>query len=226
MAYIDSPPATRGRDEGRIFVAPELRHMLSDLTREESPKNRNRTPKAGLAQSGRSLPTAAGHSGGDSTFAKYKPQASLLEDPLPSTSSVGAIPWQRATLFGGERVATNSNARRGSAVMFRRPTHSRATPHRRPIFVCGQDGTDPRMCVDIHAPGRFGSFERGQYESKVRQSHSGPSRSHSSPSLGHTDSSRPSSRMSTPASSLGGHSRPGSVQGFLTSAVSSDRRRH
>jgi hypothetical protein len=63
-----------------------------------------------------------------------------------------------ATLFSGGRVCTN-NAKRSSAVIFRRPS-SRAKPHTRPIFLSGPNGEDPRMCVDVHAPRRFGSGER------------------------------------------------------------------
>jgi len=84
--------------------------------------------------------------------------------PAPEMS----IEWANQTLFGAEKY-TNPKAKRGPACTFRRPTSSRATPHSRPIFVVGKDGQDPRMCVDISAPKRFGSAERTRYEGSWRK---------------------------------------------------------
>jgi hypothetical protein len=79
-----------------------------------------------------------------------------------------SVDWQNHTLFGGEKN-TNPRAKRGFATTFRRPSSSRHTPHTRPIFVVGQNGEDPRMCVDMNAPARFGSGERTRYELSWRQ---------------------------------------------------------
>lgn len=85
--------------------------------------------------------------------------------PLPPQMSTD---WHATTLFGGDKC-TNHKAKRAYATTFRRPTSSRAPAHTRPIFVVGPDGLDPKVCVDINAPGRFGSFERTRYEAAWRQ---------------------------------------------------------
>lgn len=219
MSYYWGPPLSRDRpgEDGHIVVAPEARLFLQDMLREESPKARKaaRSTSSGAFSFG---------PGADTSPPRQAAHGPRREEPM-SGHCENAIPWQTATLFGGPRVVSNMNLRRGSAVMFRRPKHSRATPHERPIFLSGPNGTDPKMCVDIHNPARFSSFERGQYEAKVRQAFQASlAKSGSAPALTaggglHRSVSRSSSRASTPASSVGGHSRPGSVQGFLASAV-------
>lgn len=86
--------------------------------------------------------------------------------------------WATATLFSGSRVCT-TQAKRSSAVIFRRPSSSRAVPHQRPIFVAGQDGQDARMCVDINAPSRFCSAERTRYDISWRSAGAGRSAANS-----------------------------------------------
>lgn len=224
MSYYWGPPLSRGRgDEGRVVVAPEFRHVLTEMSQEESPQ-----AKKSAARQASTGGFSLGRSGDlqvPSSPSRPRQQGPRREEPLSGCERhcVDGVPWQTATLFGGERVATNLNLRRGSAVMFRRHKHSRATPHQRPIFLAGPNGVDPKMCVDIHDPSRFSSFERGVYERQVKQGGQGSRRpslapSASAPALGW---GRSDSRASTPASSIGGHSRPGSVQGFLNSAVSS-----
>lgn len=88
--------------------------------------------------------------------------------PTPQMSVSLQPDWQNHTLFGGEKN-TNPRAKRGFATTFRRPSSSRATPHSRPIFVVGPNAQDPRICVDINAPGRFGSAERTRYELSWRK---------------------------------------------------------
>eukprot|EP00927_Polykrikos_kofoidii_P046835 TRINITY_DN40963_c0_g1_i1.p1 TRINITY_DN40963_c0_g1~~TRINITY_DN40963_c0_g1_i1.p1 ORF type:complete len:207 (-),score=21.52 TRINITY_DN40963_c0_g1_i1:121-741(-) len=86
----------------------------------------------------------------------------------PRTGCHDSLP-QRNTLFCGERVGTNSSARRGAAATFRRPTSSTAQPHTRPVFVTGSNGADARVCQDFNAPERFSSFERGRTERIMAQ---------------------------------------------------------
>jgi len=74
----------------------------------------------------------------------------------------------RNTLFSGGRTGA-PHQKRASAVVFRRPTSSRAPAHQRPIFMVGENGTDPRMCVDVHNPRRFGSMERTCAEKAMLQ---------------------------------------------------------
>jgi len=110
-------------------------------------------------------------SGGSSRGTGRKPKrGESCPQPLAPQMSVE---WHATTLFGGERC-TNHKAKRSSATTFRKPTSSRAPAHSRPIFVVGQDAQDPRICVDINAPGRFSSFERTRYELSWRQANSTP----------------------------------------------------
>lgn len=145
--------------------------------------------------------------------------------PLPPEMSVE---WHATTLFGGEKNS-NPKAKRGFATTFRRPTSSRQKPHQRPIFVVGQDGADPRMCVDTNAPGRFGSAERTRYERSWHQARANLGDSSRLPEAtirnignsGPPSSGRASAPMGRPSFD-GGRSggtctpnyRPSSVQGY------------
>lgn len=120
------------------------------------------SPQHGHEQKG----SARGGAGG-------KPRRGGGCPPAPQMSQE----WHGSSLFGGERCA-NPKAKRAFATTFRRPTSSRATPHRRPIFVVGPDAQDPRMCVDLSAPTRFSSLERTRYEHAWQQAK--PSRSEGS----------------------------------------------
>lgn len=78
--------------------------------------------------------------------------------------------WHCTTLFSGERLCTNPKIKRSAITVFRKPTSSRSVPHQRPIFVVGQNGTDPRICVDMSAPQRFSSSECARFQFAMQRS--------------------------------------------------------
>lgn len=67
----------------------------------------------------------------------------------------------RTTLF---RDHIWNGSKRCGAVIFRRPVNSTFEPHRRPVFVAGPNGEDPRICIDFTNPRRFSSFEAARHE--------------------------------------------------------------
>mmetsp|Transcript_23737 Transcript_23737/g.64583 ORF Transcript_23737/g.64583 Transcript_23737/m.64583 type:complete len:232 (-) Transcript_23737:77-772(-) len=149
-----------GAPGGRIIVAPGTgpRHILAAFPPWEEADCSATMPTAALtATATAARPPQQAPSRG--RRGQRRPQQCLLGSVPPACRS------SRATLFSGERVCTNPRAKRASAVVFRRPCSSKTAPHTRPIFVTGENGTDPRICVDVHAPGRFSSCEQARYES-------------------------------------------------------------
>lgn len=58
------------------------------------------------------------------------------------------------------RMRRDYRPQSGSAAVFRRPVHSTAAPHQRPIFLSGENGVNPRICVDTSQPNHFTCHER------------------------------------------------------------------
>lgn len=58
------------------------------------------------------------------------------------------------------RMRRDQRPQSGSAAVFRRPVHSTAAPHQRPIFLSGENGVNPRICVDTSQPNHFTCHER------------------------------------------------------------------
>lgn len=143
---------------GRIVVDPDAPLHVLEVCR-ASPHTSPRVFKGYAWEASRSHsrgPRVAGNG-------RRSGQRSPNELPYPGKSNTSC-----ATLFGGERVG-GGTCKRSSAVVFRRPSSSRAPPHQRPIFVVGENGTDTRMCVDVHAPRRFSSMERTVAERAMHQ---------------------------------------------------------
>eukprot|EP00930_Biecheleria_cincta_P035808 TRINITY_DN24606_c0_g1_i1.p1 TRINITY_DN24606_c0_g1~~TRINITY_DN24606_c0_g1_i1.p1 ORF type:complete len:210 (+),score=19.41 TRINITY_DN24606_c0_g1_i1:80-709(+) len=143
---------------GRIVIDPDAPLHVLEVCR-ASPQNSPRVFKGSAWESSRSVsrgPKATGNG-------RRSGQRSPSELPYSGKSNTSC-----ATLFGGERVG-GGTCKRSSAVIFRRPSSSRAPPHQRPIFICGENGTDTRMCVDVHAPRRFSSNERAFAERAIHQ---------------------------------------------------------
>mmetsp|Transcript_70598 Transcript_70598/g.206651 ORF Transcript_70598/g.206651 Transcript_70598/m.206651 type:complete len:220 (+) Transcript_70598:77-736(+) len=157
---------------GRIVVAPEApRNILAAFPAQEASVSAAApAPTASTTASRAASATAAraAQRGGRGPRRPQPRHGGGAHGPRGGSLPAERCRSSRATLFSGERVCTNPKAKRSSAVVFRRPSSSNTAPHRRPIFVTGENGTDPRVCVDVHAPGRFSSCEQARYEG-VRQ---------------------------------------------------------
>ncbi|CAL1169427.1 unnamed protein product [Cladocopium goreaui] len=137
---------------GRIVLAPHAPQRILDLYRSlESPRRLGNTPRRRTAHSAQKRRPSSAPAARAQRSARH-------EDHNGSSWSIG-------TLFCKERVGVG-HLPRPSACTFRRPQSAGATgsmtapPHQRPVFLVGENGVDPKDCVDIHNPRRFSSLER------------------------------------------------------------------
>eukprot|EP00434_Breviolum_minutum_P015288 symbB.v1.2.013472.t1/scaffold951.1/size304340/12 len=95
--------------------------------------------------------------------AQRRPSSAPVLRQRRSEESQDSTSWSIGTLFCKERHG--GHLKRGSAATFRRPKSATVAgavvpPHQRPVFLVGDNGVDPKDCVDIHNPRRFSSIER------------------------------------------------------------------
>ncbi|CAJ1459960.1 unnamed protein product [Effrenium voratum] len=132
---------------GRIVLAPNAPQHILDMCRAlKSPRLPPSGPVTSMERVRERVPEKPRK--GRSAGAPRRRRAKLGPE---HNTSVG-------TLFSGERMG--GLLTRGPAVTFRRPERSGVPPHTRPIFMASDNGTDAKVCVDVHNPRRFSSTER------------------------------------------------------------------